>query len=90
MGGLSYFSTIKGNNYCNFLFASVDEKTHPGRDLLQKERICSLRSKFFNFRKRKQNEKAELLPLNVRPFTLSIKLNKIQNEETYKPMSLYA
>ena len=45
---------LKGNNFCDFLFASLDDQTLPKMGQLLKERICSHRSKF--------------LPLKVDPF----------------------
>ena len=42
-----FFTFTKGNNFCNFLFASLDDEALPKMDLLLKERICSYWSKFF-------------------------------------------
>ena len=40
----------KGNNFCGFLFASLDEIATFKKGLLLKERICSKWSKFFQLR----------------------------------------
>ena len=46
------FSAVvtKGNNFCDLLIASLGDNALPTWGLLLKERICSLRSKFFPFR----------------------------------------
>ena len=39
-----------GKNFCDFLFASLDEEDPWKWGLLLKKKICSCRSKFFPFR----------------------------------------
>ena len=63
MGTLSCFSAIftTGGNFCDFLFASLEEGALSNSGLLLKKRICSMMSKFFSFRvdsnsKGRQNE----------------------------------
>ena len=52
MGIPSHFSAvfIKGNNFCDFLFASLGGETLQKGDLLIKKRICFSGSKFFPVR----------------------------------------
>ena len=49
MGTLPIFfnSFTKGNNFCDFQFAPMDNETLPKKDLFLQERICSKWSKFF-------------------------------------------
>ena len=50
---------LKGDNFCDFLFASPANERGP----LLKERICSLRSKFLSLRvdlKREGRQKAKM------------------------------
>ena len=70
------FSAIysKGDNFCDFLFAYLNDKVFSKWGLLLKERICSLGSKFFSLRVdpkwdgRQKIKIKELLPLKVYQF----------------------
>ena len=68
---LHVFSAIftKGNNFCDFLFASLDDKAYLKLGLLLKEGICCQRSKLFPIRHNSHLEgslkMAELLPFHV-------------------------
>ena len=59
-----------GNNFCDLLFAPLDDTDFPKLGPLLKERICSKWSKFFPFRvdpyeKEGNNKVINLLPLKV-------------------------
>ena len=73
------FSTFftKGDNICDFLFASLGNKAPPNKGQLVKEIICSYRSKLFPSRVDPHCKKgakikwSELLPLKVYPFAFN-------------------
>ena len=65
----------KGNDFCDFLFASLDDKALSKAGLLLKVGICSYRSKFFPLRvdpieKEGKMKMAELLSQKVSTLTI--------------------
>ena len=68
------FFFSKGNDFCDILFASLEESTvlkgkstHNGKNLLVKEQIL-----LGVDREGSQNENVQLLPRNVYPFSLTL------------------
>ena len=66
---------FKGNNFCYFLFASLDEETLQNWGLLLKERISSNGSKFFPFRVEPYENDRVTSPENL---SISLKMLKVQ------------
>ena len=67
MPGFTTLFTKLRQHFYDFLFASQDDETLSNEDLHLKERICSLRSKFFLLIddpcwEKQQQKMAELLP----------------------------